>query len=167
MFVLHYREEAAFSEVFAKACPKFINPCPPEIYDDGNVQEDVHLEVRKVQTKVFLEEVEQQLLLGTIRSYLKLYTTISIPKLALFLEMSPAQVREQLLCYKHKTSHVPHLGPRLPESSTASDMSFNIDGDMVHVTDVKVDRQYTDFFVRHINKFDSINSRLLARTAAH
>jgi translation initiation factor 3 subunit L len=39
------------------------------------------------QTKLFLQEVKQQALLSTIRSYLKLYTSIHIKKLADFVEM--------------------------------------------------------------------------------
>ena len=40
-----------------------------------------------LQLKVFMDEVQQHNLLGTIRSYLKLYTTLPLSKLATFMDM--------------------------------------------------------------------------------
>merc|ERR1719198_2585404 len=75
---------SAYEELFAFACPKFVSPSPPP-YDDWpptyNPQEAYRLQLR-----LFLAEVNQQKMLPTIRSFLKLYTAIGIPKLAALLE---------------------------------------------------------------------------------
>merc|ERR1712203_317983 len=52
------------------------SPVPPN-YDDVNFDGDaLHKEPLRLQLKVFMDEVQQQLMLPTIRSYLKLYTTM-------------------------------------------------------------------------------------------
>ena len=56
-----------------------------------------------LQLKLFLNEVSEQTLLPSIRSYLKLYTTISISKLASYMEMPEAELRTHLMALKHKT----------------------------------------------------------------
>lgn len=47
----------------------------------------------RLQLKLFLSEVRQQQLLSSIRSFLKLYTTISIGKLASFMDIDEPTVR--------------------------------------------------------------------------
>ncbi len=76
--------------------------------------------------KVFMDEVQQQLTLPTIRrylfnirfecpsifninflcSYLRLYTTMPVAKMAAFLEMPDTDFRTHLLCFKHKMKNV-------------------------------------------------------------
>ena len=58
----------------------------------------------KLQLKVFMEEVQQQLMLPTIRSYLKLYTTMPLDKMAGFMEMPVEEFRNHLLAFKHKVT---------------------------------------------------------------
>merc|ERR1711962_523941 len=59
-----------------------------------------------LQLKVFMDEVQQQLMLPTIRSYLKLYTTMPLDKMAGFMEMPPEEFRNHLLAFKHKMKNV-------------------------------------------------------------
>jgi hypothetical protein len=47
----------------------------------------------RLQLKLFLSEVRQQQLLSSIRSFLKLYTTISIAKLASFMDVDEPTLR--------------------------------------------------------------------------
>ena len=56
--------------------------------------------------KVFMEEVQQQKVLPTIRSYLKLYTTMPLDKMAGFMELQPEDFRDNLLAFKHKMKNV-------------------------------------------------------------
>ena len=55
-----------------------------------------------MQLQVFKAEVEQQRLIPTLRSFLKLYTSIPISKLAKFLDMHENEVRCCLMAFKHK-----------------------------------------------------------------
>jgi len=55
--------------------------------------------------QVFLEEIEQQVQLPTIRSFLKLYSTMPVEKLAEFLDMDINQFTSQLICLKVSQSN--------------------------------------------------------------
>ena len=61
----------------------------------------------RLQQKVFMDEVRQQMILPTIRSYLKLYTSMPMDKLAKYM-CTPNEVctvdalESNLLCFKHK-----------------------------------------------------------------
>ena len=72
-----------FEQSFSFACPKFLSPVPPN-YDNPNT--GYHKEAFSQQQQVFMEEVLQQRLIPIIRSYLKLYTTLPISKLAAFMD---------------------------------------------------------------------------------
>ena len=94
----------AFEKNFAFACPKFLTPAEPDWAEEPRTNH--HQDAYRLQLKLFLHEVSQQVLLPTIRSYLKLYTIMAVPKLAAFLEMDEGQFRTLILCYKHKTRFV-------------------------------------------------------------
>jgi len=154
-------DEATFEELFSYACPKFVTPSSPNyaaaIEDPVNAAQNQQ-EALRVQTKLFLQEVKQQSLIPTIRSYLKLYTTIPTQKLSNFLELDENTFRTALMCYKHKTRGLVWSGgaPLAGEWQFSSDVDFYLDKDMVHISDTKVQRKYSEFFVRHIHKFDEI-----------
>jgi len=109
------------------------------------------------------------------RSYLKLYTTIPVSKLANFMEMSEADFRRSILSLKHRsTEQVWNGGASATDGdwASSSDVDFYIEGDMVHVAEHKVVKKYADWFIKHINKFDEIitdlgKSRNLALEAAN
>uniref|UniRef100_A0A8C4GPA5 Eukaryotic translation initiation factor 3 subunit L n=1 Tax=Dicentrarchus labrax TaxID=13489 RepID=A0A8C4GPA5_DICLA len=149
-----------FEEQFSFACPKFLSPVVPN-YD--NVHPNYHKEPFQQQLKVFAEEVQQQAQLSTIRSFLKLYTTMPVAKLAGFLDMTEQEFRIQLLVFKHKmknlvwTSGISALDG---EFQSASEVDFYIDKDMIHIADTKVARRYGDFFIRQIHKFEELNRTL-------
>lgn len=145
---------AEVEELFSYACPKFISPCPLE--EVAHPQEPF-----KHQCALFMAEVTQQISaqLPTIRSYLKLYTTIPVAKLANFLDTPEATFASNLLCFKHKTrsriwpGQGPLLGGRLVSSS---DVDFYISQEMIHIADSKATRRYGEFFIRHIVKFSDL-----------
>merc|ERR1712238_650342 len=92
-------DHAEFEACFTFACPKFLSPVPPPI--EGSEKDAagmVHKEPLKLQMKVFLDEVKQQTLLPTIRSYLKLYTSMPLDKLADYLDISVDDLEKHLLC---------------------------------------------------------------------
>jgi translation initiation factor 3 subunit L len=145
-------------ELFAISCPKFINPAPPN-YDDLSPANTV--DPMKVQTKVFLNELEQQIRLPTFRSYLKLYTTIGISKLSNLLEIREDEetLRTYLLCFTHKCYNLVWQGGTPPHEgkwASSSDIEFYVDKDMIHINDTKAVRRYGEFFARQFNKLDEI-----------
>merc|ERR1712112_350223 len=156
-------ELAEFESCFAFSCPKFLSPVPPN-YDAVNFDSDNHhKEPLKLQLKVFMEEVQQQLMLPTIRSYLKLYTTMPLDKMAGFMEMPAEEFRNHLLAFKHKMKNVvwtKGTSGLEGEFQSGSEVDFYIDKNMIHIADTKVARRYGDFFIRQIHKFDELNRGL-------
>jgi hypothetical protein len=107
-------------------------------------------------------EVQQQKQLPTIRSYLKLYTTIGIPKLAALAESDEPTFREHLQCLKHK-SHALACSGGEPLSGTwgsSAEVDFYVDSDVAHVADTSLVRKHSDYFVKQINKLEEIISTL-------
>lgn len=156
-------EMSEFENCFTFSCPKFLSPVPPA-YDGADFDSDVlHKEPLRLQLKVFMEEVQQQLMLPTIRSYLKLYTTMPLEKMAGFMEMPPEEFRNHLLAFKHKMKNVvwtKGTSGLEGEFQSGSEVDFYIDKNMIHIADTKVARRYGDFFIRQIHKFDELNRGL-------
>ena len=83
------RDVSEFELSFQFACPKFLSPVPPN-YDNPTVA--YHKLPFVQQQKVFMEEVMEQQLIPTIRSYLKLYTTLPISKLATLMDLVRVEI---------------------------------------------------------------------------
>lgn len=152
---------AEFEQNFSFACPKFLSPVPPN-YEAVQMM-NFHKEPYMLQLKVFLDEVAQQILIPTIRSYLKLYTTLPVSKLAIFMDMTEEELKMHLMCFKHKMKNVvwtKGTSGLEGEFQSASEVDFYIDKDMVHIADTKVARRYGDFFIRQIHKFEEITRGL-------
>ena len=137
--------------MFHYGCPKFVSPVAPDW--DAPEPEEYRAPYR-MQLKMFKREVQQQSLLATIRSYLKLYSSLSIGKLASFLGVDEEAFRVQLHTYKHKTNQLVWTSGTATSGSrlSADDVDFYIEKDMVHIANVKVARCYGEYFVHHINK---------------
>jgi len=73
-----------FDEIFSKASPRFVPLGEPDL-DSGK---NVNFANTNLQKKVFVDEIRSQLQLPAIRRYLKLYTTMELPKLSSFLSKS-------------------------------------------------------------------------------
>lgn len=176
MYKMQYGDLAEFESCFTFACPKFLSPCPPPL---DSPMEDYLKDAQKHQTQVFMDEVRQQKMLPTIRSYLKLYTTLPLSKLATFMSQSQSQRNNDadnwdldkevsnlsihLLCFKHKMKNlvwVKGASGLDGKFLSGSELDFYIDSDMVHIADTKVAHRYGDFFIRKILKFEDLNRKL-------
>ena len=172
MYKMQCGDLEVFRNFFMFACPKFVSPCPPAFEAQGG--DDFVKEALEHQAQIFMDEVKQQLELPTIRSYLKLYTTLPLTKLASFMykndsngerdhERSVSKLSTQLLCFKHKMNNVVWTkGTSGLEGKfqSGSELDFYIDRDMIHIADTKVSHRYGDFFIRKILKFEDLNRRL-------
>ncbi|KAL5019120.1 hypothetical protein ScPMuIL_004842 [Solemya velum] len=150
-------ERDEFQQCFSFCCPKFLSPVPPN-YDSASIA-TYSKEPFALQLRVFLDEVNQQLLLPTIRSYLKLYTTLDLHKLANFMDTDEDELQTYLMCFKHKMKNVvwtKGTSGLTGEFQSASEVDFYIEKDMIHIADTKVARRYGDFFIRQIHKLDEI-----------
>jgi translation initiation factor 3 subunit L len=143
-----------FETCFLYACPKFLSPVPPSL--EGAVLEQEPLNIQKT---IFLQEVSQQIYLPTVRSFLKLYTTMPLEKLAGFMETDEASLSDCLLCFKHKMHNVvwsKGVSSLEGDFQAGSEVDFYIDKRMIHIADTKVGRRYGDYFIRQIHLFDEL-----------
>merc|ERR1712079_122106 len=134
-----------FEACFAFACPKFLSPVPPSLDDKKDNADSMHKEPLRLQQKVFVDEVRQQMILPTIRSYLKLYTSMPMDKLAKYLDISVDELEKHLLCFKHKMRNIvwtKGVSALEGEFQTESEVDFYIDKNMIHIADTKVDRRF-------------------------
>ncbi len=108
-----------FEELFRAACPKFISPVPPDFDNpEANVDPiDHHL-------SIFMDEVKTNMWSPTVKSYLRLYTTMDLKKLAGFLEVQPEELRSLLLVNKQRTKQLRWADQGL------------LDGEWVNVSDL-------------------------------
>ncbi|KAI9311986.1 RNA polymerase I-associated factor PAF67-domain-containing protein [Dichotomocladium elegans] len=141
-----------FEELFQYACPKFISASPQL---DGAPRPDLHA----TYVKLFLADVRNQIMLPTLRSFMKLYTTMGVEKLAKFLEISPEQLTTQLLMCKQKSRQIRKQengnlldGEYLP----TSDLDFCLKQDVLHIAESKVGRRVGDWFLRQLNRCEDL-----------
>ncbi|XP_063994823.1 eukaryotic translation initiation factor 3 subunit L [Diachasmimorpha longicaudata] len=172
MYKMQYGDLSEFEACFTYACPKFLSSVPPS---PDSEKEDYTKDAIKHQTQVFMDEVIQQKMLPTIRSYLKLYTTLPLNKLATFmcsssrpdenwdLDKEVAGLTIHLLCFKHKMKNIVWTKGASGldgKFQSGSELDFYIDHDMIHIADTKVAHRYGDFFIRKILKFVDLNRKL-------
>lgn len=146
------RDELTFEKLFNKACPKFILPGIPNFKAIANRHQDAY----HLQLKLFIYEVRQQKALPSIRSYLKLYTSISVAKLANFCGVSAEEFREHLLSLKAAATQTVHQDGSPPldgVSVSVNDIHFYVVGDMVFVDETKQPQRYSQYFLTHALKF--------------
>ncbi|KAG5225368.1 eukaryotic translation initiation factor [Salix suchowensis] len=144
---------AIYDELFSYACPKFITPSAPSFEEPlVNYNQDAY----RLQLKLFLYEVKQQQLLSGVRIFLKVYSTISLGKLANYMEVDEPTLRTILMTYKHKTHAVDSEGKIISNA----DVDFYIDDDMIHVVDTKPVRRYGDYFLRQIVKLEGVMNEM-------
>ncbi|XP_022134618.1 eukaryotic translation initiation factor 3 subunit L [Momordica charantia] len=151
MRMQRYDEEAfaIYDELFSYACPKFITPSAPSFEEPlVNYNQDAY----RLQLKLFLYEVKQQQLLSGIRTFLKVYSTISLGQLAIYMEVDESTLRTILLTYKHKTHAVDSVGKIMSNA----DVDFYIEDDIIHVVESKPVNRYGDFFLRQIVKLEGM-----------
>ncbi|CAD6224788.1 GSCOCG00005553001-RA-CDS [Cotesia congregata] len=174
MYKMQYGDIVEFESCFLFACPKFFSSTPPS---PDSTREDYTKDAIKHQTQVFMDEVIQQKMLPTIRSYLKLYTTLPLSKLATFMYRSNSSSTDEnwdldkevaaltihLLCFKHKMKNIVWTKGASGldgKFQSGSELDFYIDHDMIHIADTKVAHRYGDFFIRKILKFEELNRKL-------
>lgn len=136
-----------FEELFRTACPKFISPTPPDFSDPAtNVDPVDH------HCAIFMAEVKNTMFSPTIKSYLKLYTTMDLKKLAGFLEVEPEKLRSWLLVNKQRSRQVRWSEGALLEGEIvqAGELDYALQGDLIHVSEAKVGRRLVDWYLRNL-----------------
>ena len=123
----------AFEELFLYACPKFISANPPP-YDDQEqlaaYAEDPSPEPAQRHLALFLSDVRAQAAVPTLRSFLKLYTSLDAAKLAGFLDADEEEMVQQMMAVKAASRSVSRVGHERNlldgQMISTSDMDFVI-----------------------------------------
>ncbi|KAF7324786.1 Eukaryotic translation initiation factor 3 subunit L [Mycena kentingensis (nom. inval.)] len=159
-------EEAvpAFKELFLYACPKFINANAPPYEDAAAIntllaQPDDSSDASDPAQRhlsLLLSDVVAQTPVPTLRSFLKLYTSLGAKKLANFLDADEEEMVQQLMVMKQASRSVTHVpgGKGLLDGQTAStsDLNFVIDENMVHIAESTVGRRYAGWFIKNTER---------------
>ncbi|KTW31839.1 uncharacterized protein T551_01100 [Pneumocystis jirovecii RU7] len=144
-----------FTELFSFACPKFISPLSPD-FDNILTTTTEH---QQHHLKIFISSVENQMMLPILKSYLKLYTTMHLDKIASYLEMSPENLRTLLFVYKQKSKQVKWSEGSLlnGEIINVSDVEFALEGNIIHIAEAKAPKRYAEYFIRCIKQLKNIS----------
>lgn len=130
----------AFEELFIYACPKFITANPPP-YEDPNAINAIlnstdapsSYDSTQHHLNLFLADVAAHLPVPTLRSFLKLYTSLDAKKLANFLDVDEEEMVQELMVLKQASkslNRVPGMegtGLLDAQMTTTSDLNFVID----------------------------------------
>ena len=114
-----------FEELFRSACPKFINPTPPDFDNPA-----INVDPMEHHLAMFMDEVKNNMWSPTVKSYLKLYTTMDLKKLAGFLEVEPDKLRNWLLVNKQRSRQTRWSEAGLLEGDVvnSSDLDYALQG---------------------------------------
>lgn len=143
----------AFEELFLYACPKFITANPPP-YDDPNALSALLAAAAEAESPssttaptplnadsthrhldLFLADVGAQLQVPTLRSFLKLYTSLGAKKLANFLDADEEELVQEMMVLKQASRSISRINVPGAEGTslldgqtiTTSDLNFVID----------------------------------------
>lgn len=136
-----------YKELFQSACPKFITPNPPDFDNPAtNIDPVDH------HTDIFMDEVKTTLFNPTVKSYLKLYSTMDLKKLAGFLEIEPEKLRSWLLVNKQRSRQIRWSDGGLLEGEmvNGSELDYAIEGDLIHISEAKQGRRLVDWYLRNL-----------------
>lgn len=148
--------EEGYEELFVFSCPKFVSPAVPDYgqaadsggsgISNSNAGQDAY----RLQIKQFVLEMNQQKFLRKLRSYMKLYTSIGVNKLAGFNDTKEEEFLARLVCFKHKMRQLETTDNSEEELDSALDIHYYVVGDMVHVDEAEKQRRFENFFMKGI-----------------
>lgn len=137
-------EESMFEEFFGYAGVKSIYPGVPNYHDmpTKEIQQTLGQHWMVLQM-----ELRQQQKLPLIRSYLKLYKTISTAKLASFAGLPETTLRAHIMCLKHK-------------SLTNANIDCYVEKGLLNIEDTRVAPSFAPYFIKHLAKLNTISSTI-------
>lgn len=125
--------EGSYKDLFTYACPKFVSP---------SLEGDAH----KLQINRFVKELATHQAHRKLRSYLKLYTSIPVSKLAGFNDMDEETFLSLLLSFKHKMRQEEEGGT----FKSALDIHYHLNNNTVHVDEAEKQRRFENYFMAQI-----------------
>jgi len=166
--------EEGYEDLFIYACPKFITPSVPR-YELASMEGagagagPSNQDAYKLQVKHFMNEMANQQTMRKLRSYMKLYTSISLEKLGrLVMEEDFISL---LLSYKHKMRQIesstnssgsggkPSSGSGDESAASTSesvgtvmDIHYFINDGIIHVDEAEKLHRFENYFMSQISQ---------------
>jgi translation initiation factor 3 subunit L len=137
--------EKEYDELFTFASPKFISP----VVGGDNY---------KLQIKRFRKEMSSQQKCRKLRSYMKLYTSMEVSKLAAFTDSTKEEMIAFLLSYKHHMNQLEE-GSDVPKS--ALDIHYHISNSTVQVDEAEKQRRFENYFMQQISQNAEIRKDIM------
>jgi translation initiation factor 3 subunit L len=135
---------SALTETFAFAAPKFILPATSFPSSTSETPVNRAAEASQRQQRAFADLVTRQQHVPAVRSYVKLYRSIDLAKLALFRGVEVERARAELMSLQ------------VHRSQFKSDVHYFIDDDVVFVDEEVSNQRTGEFFLSHIQRFARI-----------
>ena len=171
--------EEGYEDLFVFACPKFVNPAVPDYSQalkPGASAVPYGQDAYKLQVHHFMNEMAAHQTLRKMRSYMCLYTSIGIEKLATFNDMKVEEFEPWVTCYKHKMRQLERgisastegaskgliKGAKSDQDKigTGMDIHYYIAGNVVHVDEAEKTRRFENFFMKQISNNGDILRQL-------
>ncbi|KAG9094801.1 hypothetical protein FRC06_010475 [Ceratobasidium sp. 370] len=151
---------AAFEDLYTKSCPKFISSTPPPYHDPELLALYISsppVEPLHRHLALFLSDVRiQQSVVPTLRSFLKMYSSLDASKLAGFLDADEEEIVQQMMVMKGASRSLSRAavtgeGGGLLDGVviSTSDLDFVIDENMVQIVESTIGRRYGGWFIRN------------------
>jgi len=156
--------EEGYEDLFIYACPKFVTPSTPQYelaLTEGASAGPHGQDAYKLQVKHFMNEMANQQTLRKLRSYMKLYTSISVDKLGR-LVMDEDFV-PLLVSYKHRMRQIENgkkgcdgddASEAPVESNVGSvmDIHYFIKDDIIHIDEAEKQNRFENYFISQISQ---------------
>lgn len=172
--------EEGYEDLFVFACPKFVNAAVPDYSQalvPGSPAMPFGQDAYKLQVHHFMNEMVAHATLRKMRSYMTLYTSIKIDKLASFNDMKVEEFEPWLVCFKNKLRQLERgivttsgetvtkgtvrgVSSTQDKMGTALDIHYNVSGDVVHVDEAEKTRRFETYFMKQISTNDDILRQL-------
>eukprot|EP01082_Thalassiosira_pseudonana_P002458 g2116.t1 g2116 contig11:744127-745943(-) len=150
--------EEGYEDLFVFACPKFVNAAVPDYAQalkPGAEMMPYGQDAYKLQVHHFMNEMTAHQTLRKMRSYMSLYTSIGVEKLASFNDMKVEEFEPWLTCFKHKVRQL-ERGEGGDKMGTAMDIHYYVGENLVHVDEAEKVRRFETFFMKQIANNDDI-----------
>jgi translation initiation factor 3 subunit L len=147
--------QKSFTDLFEFASPKFISPVVPDYFSESAAPAKNDASSRIL--SVLLAEVMQHQNVMRLKSFLSLYATIDVAKLARFNELTEAELICQLLSYKNKNKNTSDVNYYVDTGAIVIDSSSSKTG---------LDKSYERFFTAGVRKHCEIINQVNRSFAA-
>ena len=130
------------------------------------VSVDPNVPIARQQGQHFLQEIDPAIANLQLRSYIKLYTSLPVEKLAKFHDKSVEDFLPRILSYKLRTRQMERSGNHESylEGSwkVALDIHYYMTGNIVYIDEAERQRRFENYFVAQISQASEVCKDALA-----